>query len=656
MKYKTVFQNIVNIDMDGHNIQKYDPKNLYNEVSVVEKSEFLQLVNRIKLTGILPIENVKIHFNDNVWDFTGAIIYTSAGVPRINFKNVPIEYLDIVKHYIFQLIMFGNYKIVTISDKLETLYNFLKYLVSLEIPLNSLNPIITDEYIREQRVKNAEVTVNKSIVVIKDFLISYSDFYQQVDLEKFKDSILYEDNSSMMSADRIAGKTPDIPEEYFDDMIKGLLEIIKTKREIKERYYDGNLDVAIACLLLIASQIGIRTGELLFLKVGAVKTRMIKSKDGLEIKTYMLTYESWKTTEFDNEVYTADTAMNELAKYAYDILTEIFKEKREEIGTDFLFMSTRKNKLPIRDTSFQSIKLRFLIENRHVLKCVNLPEEYKEQLSYFTVADARKSKVLQGDRISVSDDEVIFYPTITQFRVHVITELLKAGLDIQYIKEYMGHLYAETTAGYNRVSSKLEKPENTTAMYEDIIENDIKIIGPFGKEYGEKINECINNFNDEHVYKDIHQIAKIVLDLMPTRIKDLGVCIKPEFSRNCMKDAGVDEFYCAYGVCQYIHHTFFMVEQTHQKYQLLVASYESNLAGGFTRFAEKEKFKLINLINSMLIPELEELSNEIKKHGLLNIIDRYNNLKYIVENIEEITLEVGKWLPKQKLKKQQQQD
>src|SRR5665648_595066 len=477
---KTVFKVMVKIDTSKIKIKKYDDENLYNETTVVTKSEYLELMDLVKKTGFLPVRGVKIRFSDDTWDFTEAMFSTQYNQTKFHFSNAPPIYKDILKHYIFLKIVQCDVKLVTIDGRYDSVRRFAEYLFDSSVPIFSITPGFINMFFEQlQREKGLSIqTIKINVDVIKDFLLYFSEYNPDFSMEPFKSSILYKNFSKEIKASKEEGKTPNIPEDFYNGFIQGLISITKTERGVIGPYYNGNTMVMVACVLIIASQIGLRTGELIFLKANQLMTKSFIDAQGNKVKGCILNYETWKGAEFDGEVIWGNTVLNEMGQYAFNLLLDIFKEKRINIPKNFLVMTDSNNVLPLADTTFSRMYKQLLAKFADRLGCINLGDEYKDTLSYFNIGeDLKKKNISQLVAKGRDDSDEIFYPTITQFRVHTISSLIDKDVPLQYIKEMMSHLYAETTAGYTRLMEAREKPEEITAMYEDIAANNIKIIG-----------------------------------------------------------------------------------------------------------------------------------------------------------------------------------
>ena len=114
--------------------------------------------------------------------------------------------------------------------------------------------------------------------------------------------------------------------------------------------------------------------------------------------------------------------------------------------------------------------------------------------------------------------------------------------------------------------------------------------------------------------------------------------------RECALDAETDEFYCAYGVCPNNFHLFYMADVSYERYLTLKNTYTYNKNNGFLRQSEKEKFKLINTVQDILIPELDEVKKEVDKKGKVAVEEKYPKLRYIIENFDSIYEEAIGWM------------
>ena len=73
-------------------------------------------------------------------------------------------------------------------------------------------------------------------------------------------------------------------------------------------------------------------------------------------------------------------------------------------------------------------------------------------------------------------------------------------------------------------------------------------------------------------------------------------------------------------------------------------SFSANMKNGNKRAAEKEMNKIRDLLRRRLIPELDELEKELSRNGKNTIIERYPDLRDIIEGMSGIRKEIQKWM------------
>lgn len=123
------------------------------------------------------------------------------------------------------------------------------------------------------------------------------------------------------------------------------------------------------------------------------------------------------------------------------------------------------------------------------------------------------------------------------------------------------------------------------------------------------------------------------------------VCIKTSLM-SCSKDARTNEMMCIYNLCPNLFLFYYMIDVSYLNFQILQETYEISKTKGNIRAAQKELNKLKDLLRIRLIPELDELENEINRKGTDIIIEQYPSLRDIVLNKKTIRKEVELWMKK----------
>ena len=76
---------------------------------------------------------------------------------------------------------------------------------------------------------------------------------------------------------------------------------------------------------------------------------------------------------------------------------------------------------------------------------------------------------------------------------------------------------------------------------------------------------------------------------------------------------------------------------------MLHQTYYAMKRSGHTKAAQKELAKIKDLINRKLLPELDELENELNIKGYHEIVSRHVSLIGIIEKRDEIRREAEEW-------------
>ncbi len=71
---------------------------------------------------------------------------------------------------------------------------------------------------------------------------------------------------------------------------------------------------------------------------------------------------------------------------------------------------------------------------------------------------------------------------------------------------------------------------------------------------------------------------------------------------------------------------------------------DANIEAGHVKTAANELRKAQNVIRLAVLPELDELEEQLADKGPQRIVEKHPSLADIVDNIEEAETEVGLWL------------
>lgn len=587
-------------------------------------------IDAIKKANKLPFNKGEFYYHDNYWDFSS---YTTLNIAQKNMKfkfELCCEtFRDDLKNFVLLKLLENKNKIQSIHKQFRTMYSFFNF-------------VEKDGYYHIQDITDNEIksfldSYNESSLVtkiwvkqtIKSFYEYYAANFQDL-LTPARKKLLENDNVRALYAHKENAKMPDIPKDFFDKFLSACITISNKEDEPFTRR-------AIACLYIIISQTGLRIGECLGLETDALET--VKIFNGEE--AYYLKYKTWKREGGNNTYSTQKTYVNEMTKKAFDTLIDIYKDKRDGLDVNYLYLGAQSRinakNYPIDPNSFSKQQAVF---------CANLEE-------YFPVINVDDDKYKGIDNKTISAEKTITrkhpgaitvaMPKNHQFRVHVCTELYNKGVPLKYIQKFMAHLSCEMEGYYVRPSKKNPQEDMDFSMetLKKIVQGETKLLGGSAS-LMQKINEFIDE-NKYNVATDLDEICSQLAKKIPIRQKTGGVCIKSSMLRECSKDAKTNEFYCAYGVCPNIFHFYYMANVSYRQTKELVESIELNTNNGFMRQVQKEKHMLQTIIKQKLEPEINELKNMISKKGVNSILMEYPDLQYIIENMETIRKEISLW-------------
>lgn len=605
----------------------------------LDSEQAFSYIKTLKALNKMPFANLDIYYSDNLWDFssltTRNILKKSL---RFNFSLVNTdEFMDDAKNYVLISMLENKLKVQTIHQRYLIIKDFLNcaekkhhvyHIEDISIP-------IVKDYIQDVR-KNGSITkLRKVKTTLKSFFMQYSAHFKDI-ASKGLLALFEQDDPRAFKAYQLEHRSQDIPKEYFNQLVSACIKIMNDENE---SIYDRGT----ACVYIILSQTGLRIGEILGLRKGCLLTTTIF--DGEE--AHYLEYETWKREEGNDTATTAFTYINELTYQAYNVLLQIYKERRELLDLDYLYMGGKKasaKSFPLNSESFKNIAIRFFInlDNRGMLQTVNLASNIYPTLHVF---NTKNTNIARSRKRWTEKVDSVTFPDSQQFRFHCCSVLAEKGVPLEYIQRFMSHL-TDDMVRYHILpqDSPQENMEFSLKTLREVVSGKTKILGE-NKGLSDKINEFIeaNHFN---VATDLEEICESLSQKIPIRQKTGGVCIKSSQLRECSMDAKTNEFYCAYGVCPNIVHFYYMADITYRQCKELEESISLNDQRGHNKQVQKERNMLYTITTKRLIPELKELRTVVERDGFESIYEMHPEVQPIVEDIEEIEKEVAVWSTK----------
>lgn len=324
-----------------------------------------------------------------------------------------------------------------------------------------------------------------------------------------------------LKAEIINNRRNAIPEEYFNKLIQLLIRTMNNPNELVS-------DRAYAAILLIDSQTGLRAGELSLLEADSVETIRIDSVD-----YRMIHYKVIKTAKGNTGYTDQITYINDVSFMAYEFLMKIHHENRKKRNSNLLFCPAVAT-LPVNPCEYVNRLKKLCVMNFKNLDSTN--SKYKGILEGEFSLGAFLKKHKKGQPLKKSifanepglNEKTIFYvPIVHQFRNTVVDRLLRKGVQLEFIRRYMGHLSQEMTDGYASYnSSDLQENINfSEATLKTYLTGDARILGPSGNNLMSRIDEWVKD-QKLCVGKDLDEIISRLLKVIPIRAKHGGMCIK----------------------------------------------------------------------------------------------------------------------------------
>lgn len=573
----------------------------------------------------VPTRDMKVSFTENIWDFNPYYDGINDDSYKLNFIDFPDSIRDYMKFYVLHSIM-GRSKISTANARISTFKSIITRL--MESPGSQLTLLTTSDFC--QYIDNKDITATGkhdmyiSAFMVLSFIKNNYRLPLLIDLPLLKQRAAEEKKRSKEEANKL----PDIPKEYFNAILNTAVRIMRDKKAEYDRR-------ATACEIVMLSQLGLRTGDLMALRVS---DRFKKTIPGSGHKVAYIHYRSRKPSKPHDDMLEFDIFCTDLCSEAIDVLIKLRKSNPLAKDNDYLYILqpniNTKDDLPVTNPRFNYQYKLFLYE------------ELKDS-ALLDWEGITKVKFVPH-RLRWSEENIIMLsvPDTRQFRVHLCTTLYNDyNVPLEFIRRYMGHL-SEYMMGY------YVRPKDT--YQEDIVyaekaireiagKEDLRLLGGSSPD---DLKENIKQFiAEKHI--DVMADTKAVVDAFGDKLiirgKRGGMCIKTSIMP-CAKDRRTNALYCSYNICPNLFHFFYMADASYADFKTLQETYKAAREHGHMREAEKELYKLRDLCGKTLTPELDELQREIDRKGVKHIIDHYPGLLPIVEDMDRIREEVRTWM------------
>lgn len=673
-------------DFNNQNILNDNNKNNDSWNSVVQwnfekflpkaKEGILDVIERNK---VFTIRGVTINFDDDIWDLSSLRIEGKSGKCFFNFGenkyyNYKLKENEklITKFYIFTL--FGRKNINNIRNSILLMpIKIFKYMEDNNI--SNISQLNVDDYKGIVSMVSPAAT-NREKGSIIQFLTFYSLFFEKVytgDVAKWL-------NQRDRQGERLmkeAGKTKLLPTPFYkkldtllynlclnesfciDNITENSEENIKPEKNNKPTPFVIRM---LAGLFYIETQTGLRASELSILRVGDLK---MMEFDGKECGS--LYYRITKTARGKNQNYNiANTNANKKMCDVFNKIVELGKDEREKYNTDLLVPATLINNHLTPHSVVKNIPAPTLLRILHsfcikyskYLGIINTPDanqfhgknivDFENENSNRTTNPLYSKKYMLFDgedpiqKNGLKDKDVISLPIFKQFRVYACTYYFVNHVDSRTRASIKGH---HKPAMLNYYARPRDDVQNEISLKKELIyeisTQNSNILGSKAIDLQQKLEVFLRR-NEKGIYSfdniedNIEDIIEFLDEEVSITKKFGGFCMKSHPDRKCHYgvDEHADKYLCASGVCPYHCFMYFNLPETIEKFEDLKASYRYNLENGWKNASQKERNKLIYLIDSTLIPQLDETDKVIKNHSVDWVIEKHPEMENYIDTVK----------------------
>lgn len=593
-----------------------------------------RIFESIRKLDKIPLKKVDITFSSDIWDLHSAVLERVPQRKSIyKFEQIPADFKDEAKFFILLLLWQGNNKIQTIYRTLAQLRNFFQYLSNNNISsLNYVSLKTIQSFIEENKKQVSPCTLEQYKACICRLFEFHSQNFSPLEFTPiYKYLNNYDSNACL--AQREANKWELIPEDYFNRLVSCLIQVMDNENApIDER--------GIASMVLLLARTGLRQGDLRDCPINALDSTTILT----ETQTaHYLKYYTTKNMRGDGNKREVYSIMDNIAVRAYNVLTTIYNERRNKMGSNLLFVPLKVRSLPASDNTINRMLSAFLLKYGKEVDCINVAEKYPGLRTQPIGYCIEKNITTQDVLSRYSKTDILSIPRPHQFRVTLCNELYEKGVPKLFIEMHMTHLSREMTPYYIRPKKDIKKEqEYAESVMRMIVTNSVTVLGDNKDELIRKIKKFVAHSN-LNIERDLDTIVAKLVKKMPVRAKAGGICIKSGPIRDCSKNDISDEIFCSYGMCPNNFHVYYMADISYNKYLTVLETIKFNKANNFPKAVEKETNKLKWLIQKYLLPEVEELKKEIANKGTNKIKKMHPQLTFLVDNVDSIYEEIIVW-------------
>lgn len=262
-------------------------------------------IKNVKERNLLPLDKLEIYYSDDYWDFGGyQTTNISATHYHFDFSKTHDCFKDDLKNYVLVNVIEARKKINVIKSEFRFIQQFMQYCTEIGVfEIQHIDSGCVKKWVESSLRQCSEKSNQNKVSAIRSFCEYYNANFKNFFPKEFYDDINGIIDVSLLKAESENGKTPDIPANLFNEIIAATISTIDDKEA--PVYYR-----ALACMLLMQSQVGLRTGELFNLRVGCVKIVTTANGD----TAYYIEYKTWKRHHGTKKSSTEISYVNDLFK------------------------------------------------------------------------------------------------------------------------------------------------------------------------------------------------------------------------------------------------------------------------------------------------------------------------------------------------------
>lgn len=261
----------------------------------------------------VPNSDNKITYSENVWDFNEYYKDINSNDYKIDFNKASEDYCDYLK-------MFVIYKI-TQKSKVSTIkmriINFISIISTIKSTQNKPFTLITTDDIKNEIESRDIISSTKHNLYVATYLIY--DFI----IKNYELSLLVDINElhKKSAEDRALSKKentkiPNIPEDYYSVILSKAIETLDNEKASYNRRMTAGL-------IIIESQTGLRTQDLLGLKVSDIHEKKLPVSD---IMCNYLHFQTRKPSKAHSDMLEFDIYASQLCADAFNKMS-ILRQK-----------------------------------------------------------------------------------------------------------------------------------------------------------------------------------------------------------------------------------------------------------------------------------------------------------------------------------------